>query len=434
MSFLGMFGFALALLASIGLHELGHFLPARKFGVRVPQFMIGFGPTIWKRHKGETEFGIKAIPFGGYIRMIGMFLPSTKTDDEWNELGRIERVVEEARYAANVEVSDADAGRTFYSLSVPKKITVMFGGPFMNLVLATFFFSIVIVGIGRPDAVPTVTAISACVPTVANPDGIVSNDGSCGEGVKTAAATLGLQHGDKITSVNGHQITTWDEFGKAVQPIPGKEVALSYVRDGVTISKNVVIGSIAKSFIDGTTSATGDQGSYGFFGIQPQVVHVRGSFTEVFPFMRDMAASAVSGLSSFPSAVWQTASDMVTGKPRDINGPVSVIGIGKISGDIASAPNVTSADKISELLFLIGSVNLFLFLFNLVPIPPLDGGHIAGAIYEGIRKTVAKLRGKPNPGPADTARLMPITVVATTFLIAMSLITVIADLINPLSF
>lgn len=429
-----MLAFALALLSSIGLHELGHFLPAKKFGVRVPQFMIGFGPTLWKRQIGETEFGVKAIPFGGYIRMIGMFLPSTKTEDDWQKLGRLERVVDEARYAANSEVTEADTGRTFYSLSVPKKVTVMFGGPFMNLVLASFFFSIIIVGIGQPQAVPTVTAISACVPTVANPDGIVSNDGSCGEGAQTSAAHAGLLAGDKIISVNGQQISTWDDFGNAVRPIPGTTVDVAFIRDGVTVTKSVTIGAIAKSFVDGTSSSAGEQDSYGFFGIQPEIVHERGSFSEVFPFMRDMSMSAVTGLASFPQAVWQTATDMVSGEPRDPNGPVSVVGIGKISGDIASAPSVSLADKISEFLFLIGSVNLFLFLFNLVPIPPLDGGHIAGALYEGARKLIARLRGKPNPGPADTARLMPITVVATTFLIVMSLVTVIADLINPISF
>ena len=179
LTLLGILIFAVGLLASIALHELGHMAPAKKFGVKVPQYMVGFGPTLWSRKKGETEYGIKGIPLGGYIRMIGMFPPNPKGVQDREHLGRMGLMIEDARDEVLSEIAPEDEHRTFYRLSVPKKLTVMFGGPFMNLVIATILFTISLSVIGRPEVTTTVSEVIACVPTSANPNGIASTSGTC---------------------------------------------------------------------------------------------------------------------------------------------------------------------------------------------------------------------------------------------------------------
>ena len=170
LTLLGISIFAIGLLLSIALHELGHMAPAKKFGVKVPQYMVGFGPTVWSRIKGETEYGIKAIPLGGYIRMIGMFPPNPKGVQDREHLGRMGLMIESAREEVLAEIAPEDEPRTFYRLSVPKKLTVMFGGPFMNLVIATILFTVSLSVIGRPAVNTTVSEVVACVPTSANPN------------------------------------------------------------------------------------------------------------------------------------------------------------------------------------------------------------------------------------------------------------------------
>ncbi|NBX71021.1 MAG: RIP metalloprotease, partial [Actinobacteria bacterium] len=184
----GSFGvliFILSLLASIGLHELGHMVPAKKFGVRVSQYMIGFGPTLWSRVRGETEYGLKAIPLGGYVRLIGMFGPGAKPRETLSESDSGEllaasdsgisqsvsdqevaenfddepktsffnSLVESARQSSLQEIRAGEESRALYNLSAPKKFIVMFGGPFMNFVIACVLFTIAGVFVGT--SVPT---------------------------------------------------------------------------------------------------------------------------------------------------------------------------------------------------------------------------------------------------------------------------------------
>ena len=124
LSLLGVLIFSLGLLASIALHEIGHMVPAKKFGVKVPQYMVGFGPTLWSRTKGDTEYGIKGIPLGGYIRMIGMFPPNPKGVQDREHLGRIGLMIETAREEVLSEISPEDEPRTFYRLSVPNFLKI----------------------------------------------------------------------------------------------------------------------------------------------------------------------------------------------------------------------------------------------------------------------------------------------------------------------
>jgi membrane-associated protease RseP (regulator of RpoE activity) len=435
LTLLGILIFAVGLLASIALHELGHMAPAKKFGVKVPQYMVGFGPTLWSRKKGETEYGIKGIPLGGYIRMIGMFPPNPKGVQDREHLGRMGLMIEDARDEVLAEIAPEDEHRTFYRLSVPKKLTVMFGGPFMNLVIATILFTISLSVIGRPEVTTTVSEVIACVPTSANPNGIASTSGTCDGGVSTPAAQIGLSAGDKLLSVNEVAISTWEDLGIALADQAGNVVQVTYLTsNGETVTKNVEVAALESPVINDSGDATGEFTIRGFLGVSPSFDLVQSPISEVPGFMTSVTASSIAALFEFPARVFGLAGDLFTEAPRDPEGPVSVIGIGRISGEIASSESVPAIYKVGDLITLLASVNLFLFVFNMVPVLPLDGGHIAGALYEGARRQIARVRRKPLPGPVDTAKMLPVAYVMSLVLLAMSAIVILADIIKPIAF
>lgn len=435
LTLLGILIFAIGLLASIALHELGHMTPAKKFGVKVPQYMVGFGPTLWSRKKGETEYGIKAIPLGGYIRMIGMFPPNPKGVQDREHLGRIGLMIEDARDEVLSEIAPDDEHRTFYRLSVPKKLTVMFGGPFMNLVIATILFTISLSVIGRPEVTTTVSEVVACVPTSANPNGIASTSGTCDGGVSTPASEIGLSAGDQLLIVNNVEIASWEDLGTALADQAGKVVSVTYLTSsGETITKSVEVAELKFEVFTDSGEATGEFSSRGFLGISPGFDLVQSPISEVPGFMTSVTASSIAALFEFPARVFGLAGDLFTEAPRDPEGPVSVIGIGRISGEITSSESVPAIYKVGDLITLLASVNLFLFVFNMVPVLPLDGGHIAGALYEGARRQIARIRRKPLPGPVDTAKMLPVAYAMSLVLLAMSAIVILADIIKPMNF
>jgi membrane-associated protease RseP (regulator of RpoE activity) len=430
----GIVVFALALLASIALHEIGHLVPAKKFGVKVPQYMVGFGPTIWSRTKGETEYGVKAIPMGGYIRMIGMYPPNPNVETSPKDLGRIGLMIESARTEVLSEIAPEDEPRTFYRLSVPKKLAVMFGGPFMNLIIATVLFAFAFSAIGRAHITTTVSEVVPCVPSVSNPAGIASNNGGCGDGKVTAAQAIGLKAGDKIIAIDGTPISTWQELGPALSTKADKNISVSYVHDGAQITKDAIAPSAQVPKVDDNGVPTGEYQTRGFLGVSPSVELVKTPVTEVPRYMVDLTSMTFQSMASFPARVYELASQLFTDAPRNPESPVSVVGVGRISGQIAGSQDISAKFKVVDLITLIASLNLFLFAFNMIPILPLDGGHIAGAIYEGLRRQLARIRRKPLPGPVDTAKMLPIAYAMSLLLIAMSLIVLVADFIKPLSF
>jgi membrane-associated protease RseP (regulator of RpoE activity) len=435
LTLLGILIFAVGLLASIALHELGHMAPAKKFGVKVPQYMVGFGPTLWSRTKGDTEYGIKGIPLGGYIRMIGMFPPNPKGVQDREHLGRIGLMIETAREEVLSEISPEDEPRTFYRLSVPKKLTVMFGGPFMNLVIATILFTISLSVIGRPVVTTTVSEVVACVPTSANPNGIASTSGTCDGGVSTPATEIGLTAGDKLLVVNDLEIASWEDLGTALGDQAGKVVQVTYLTSaGATVTKSVKVAAIESEVFTDTGEPTGEFSTRGFLGVSPSFALEQSPVSEVPGFMTSVTASSISALFEFPARVLGLAGELFTDSPRDPEGPVSVVGIGRISGQITSSEAIPTVYKVGDLITLLASVNLFLFVFNMVPVLPLDGGHIAGALYEGARRQIARIRRKPLPGPVDNAKMLPVAYAMSLVLLAMSAIVILADIIKPMSF
>lgn len=432
----GIVAFFLLILASIALHEIGHLVPAKKFGVKVTEYMVGFGPTVWSKRKGETSYGVKAIPVGGYIRMIGM-LPPPKDAPEGTartmSTGRLALLVEDARRQSLEEIAPGDENRVFYKLPVHKRVIIMLGGPFMNLVLAFFLFAAVLVGIGVAQPSLTVSAVVPCVPTVAAPAGQPDASGACAQG-ESPAAVAGLEPGDVITAYNGNAPGSWDELTQQIRAEGAADGVLTVQRaDGTTVDISVSTVDVTRPVYDETGAPTGATETTGFLGVRPEIEYVAQPWSAVPAQMWDLTSRSVVALVSMPVRVYELVTEtLVGGGERQIDSPVSVVGVSRLGGEVVASQEPVEA-KLAMFLGLAASLNLFLFLFNLLPILPLDGGHVAGALYEGTRRQWAKMRHKPDPGPVDVARLLPVAYVVAIALVAVGAIVIFADLVKPLT-
>lgn len=432
---LGIGIFLLGLAISIALHEIGHLVPAKLFGVRVGQYMIGFGPTIFSKKVGETEYGVKAIPLGGYISMAGMFPPGKEPKTE--NQGRLRRLfgklVQDARQASDESMVDLDSSRAFYHLPVWKRIIVMLGGPFMNLVLAFVLFAILIMGFGQVQSTTTVASVTQCV-TLEGIPAECSSDTAAAPG-----AAAGLQAGDTIVSINGVAFTNWDEGTALIRESAGEELTVVVDRDGQqqTLQITPVLAERQQFTASGTpvVDAAGNPvyEEVGFVGISPTAAMVPQPITAVFPLMGENIAGVTNMILHLPQRMVDVANAAFGSEERDLNGPISVVGVGRVAGEIASTDVVPVESKAASLIGILASLNIALFVFNLVPLLPLDGGHVAGAIYEWFRRVAAKLRGRPDPGPFDTAKLMPLTLVVVVLLGSMSALLIYADIFKPVS-
>ena len=432
----GIVAFFLLILASIALHEIGHLVPAKKFGVKVTEYMVGFGPTLWSKRKGETSYGVKAIPVGGYIRMIGM-LPPPKDAPEGTartmSTGRLALLVEDARRQSLEEIAPGDENRVFYKLPVHKRVIIMLGGPFMNLLLAFFLFAAVLVGIGVAQPSLTVSAVVPCVPTIDVPSGQPDASGACPTG-ESPAAIAGLLPGDVITAYNGTAPGSWDELTQQIRAEGAADGVLTVQRaDGTTVDIPVSTVGVTRPVYDETGEPTGATETTGFLGVRPEIEYVAQPWSAVPAQMWDLTARSAVALVSMPVRVYELVTEtLVGGGERQIDSPVSVVGVSRLGGEVVASQEPVEA-KLAMFLGLAASLNLFLFLFNLLPILPLDGGHVAGALYEGTRRQWAKMRHKPDPGPVDVARLLPVAYVVAIALVAVGAIVIFADLVKPLT-
>ncbi|GAA2598006.1 M50 family metallopeptidase [Actinomadura fulvescens] len=425
----GVLGFFLCLMGSIALHELGHFSFAKKFGVRTTQFMVGFGPTMWSRTKGETEYGIKWIPLGGYIRMIGM-LPPRKGDAPGQvrqvSTGPWQGLIESARGAALEEVRPGDENRVFYAKKWWQKLTIMFAGPAMNLVLAVLFFAILLMGIGQENRVarPVVSTVSACVVPAAQATA------KCPAGATpTPAAKVGLKPGDHFVSFAGQRIESYTQLQTLIRDSAGKTVPLVVDRGGRQVNLQVpIIENRMPDLKDESKTVT-----VGFLGITPfqEYTYERQGPVAVAEQFGSMTAHTAGALVRMPQkmvGVWQAA---FGDQKRDPNGPVGVVGVSRMGGEVA-ASDWPAKRKIAIFIGLLGSINLAVGLFNLVPLLPLDGGHMAGALLEAVKKLFARLAGRPDPGYVDVAKALPLTYVMAVIMIVMGGLLIYADLVNPI--
>ena len=423
----GIVLFSFGILLSIALHEIGHLVPAKKFGVKVTEYMVGFGPSLWSRKRGETTYGVKWIPLGGYIRMIGMFPPAKDGRVRSSSTGALQSMVNDARHASAQEVQPGDEDRVFWKLPVRQKLVVMMGGPTMNLIIATVLFTIVLCVLGTPQVTTTVSQVSPCVPSSAASTKSGTAAACTSADPVTPAAQAGLKPGDKIVALNGQQYDHWADLTKQIRAHGGDQVTLTVERDGKTIDVPVTLIEIPRPNPD-----TNKTENVGFLGVTPSVDRVREPLTAVPAQMWHLTAATGKAIVSIPQrmvGVWDAA---FGGGQRDPNGPIGVVGVTRIGGEVAAAHGDPISWKIGWFLSLLASLNLALFVFNLIPLLPLDGGHVAGALYEGAKRQVARLRHLPDPGPVDVARMLPVAYTVAFLLIGMSALLLYADIVNPI--
>ena len=442
---LGIVIIVIGLALSIGLHEVGHLVPAKLFGVRVSQYMIGFGPTLFSRRRGETEYGLKAIPLGGYISMAGMFPPAKEgASSRTATTGIMQSLVQDARASSSdtmVAVDETtgeeavvDERRAFYRLPVYKRVIIMLGGPFMNLVIAVVLYAVLLCGFGLAQPTTTVGSVSECVLPA------TSQQQECGpSSAPSPGLAAGLTPGDRIVSMNGTAITSWEQATTIIRQSASDDLSIVVNRDGapVTLTASPLLTERyvydAQGTIQKDSSGASITEEVGFLGIGPASKVVQQPITAVLPAVGDNISRVTHLILNLPQRMIDVVNAAFGPNERDPNGPISVVGVGRLAGEITSLNTVPIVERASALVGLVASLNVALMVFNLVPLMPLDGGHVAGALFEGIRRFFAKLFGRKDPGPIDTAKIIPLTFVVASLLIVMSAILIYADIVKPIS-
>lgn len=390
MEIFGLLLFIFGLLASVMVHEFGHYIFARKYGMRVSEFFVGFGKRIWSTQRGETEFGIKAIPAGGYCRIEGM----TPTD----------------------VMPEGEADRAFIKASVPKKLVVLGAGSAGHFIVGYLLLAILLVGVGTTGALPTIKEIVPCVPDA-------TYKCKTTDPVSPAKAA-GLMAGDKVLKVDGKNVKRWGEEIAKVRKAPGKDVVLTIERDGAF--QDLTVTPAARKY-DGST--------YGFIGIINDVGLVKSAplqgAADAGRITWFMLTTSVKSLIQLPAKIPALVRQTFGGEERDPEGPVGVVGVARVSGETAATAGLTFNERIATFLLIIASLNIFVGLFNLLPLLPLDGGHMAVAATDGVRNWIARLRGRAKPEPINVNKLMPVTVAVFSILIALTVLLLIADIVNP---
>jgi membrane-associated protease RseP (regulator of RpoE activity) len=440
---LGVVIFFGSILLSIGLHELGHMIPAKAFGGKVTQYFIGFGPTVWSRRRGETEYGVKAIPLGGYVKIVGMLPPGAEQlgtvtyDEQGNQVTRIRKsntgmftqLISDARAAEWEFITPADESRLFYRMPWWKKVIVMAGGPSVNIAIAFFLFWGVFAFYGNPSdravdaGQPVVAAVNDCViPYKEQRTQCKDTD------PVSPAAEAGLQRGDVVTSFNGTAISSYDQLQALIRDNDDQEAVIGFLRDGVAHS-----ATIHTLIQQRPTSEDSDQlEAVGFLGIAPSSHMVSGGPIYTTVQMGYTAELTVEAVVRLPQRVWGVAKAIAGLQDRDQDSPVSIVGGSRLAGETVSLDGFPITEKAVYLLMLIAGFNYFIGAFNFIPLLPLDGGHIASALWEAVRRGLARLRGRPDPGFVDAARLLPIAYVMASFMLAMSVVLIVGDFVVPL--
>jgi membrane-associated protease RseP (regulator of RpoE activity) len=370
--------FVVALLFSVMVHEFGHYITARKYGMWVSEFFVGFGKRIWSVQRGETEFGVKAIPAGGYCKIEGM--------------------------SPNDEMPQGQEERAFYKASSGKKLIVLGAGSFLHFVLGFVLLFTLFAGIGTNQVLPVINEV---VPN-------------------SAAQAAGIQAGDEVISINGKRVTEWYKDVEVIRESQGAELTLVLNRNG----EEVVVTTAARlTDIDGTKRYV--LGIVNDMGLKRSglLVSIKNSATVTKGFL----VESVKSLGKLPEKIPALWGATVRGEERDANGLVGVVGVARVSGEAVGSDKLTPMERLATFVLIVASLNIFVGVFNLLPILPLDGGHMAVAIADSIRAFFARLRGRPRPAPIDVTVLTPITMVVFVVLATLTLLLLVADVINPVT-
>jgi len=377
------------LLVSVMLHEAGHFLTAKAFGMKATQFFVGFGSTLWSMRRGETEYGIKALPLGGFVKITGM----SSIDD----------------------VDPADEPRSFRAKPGWQRAIVLSAGSFMHFVIAFVLLWFLAVGVGIAGQSGTTVSVLRCVPA--------SKQATCAQGdPRSPAALAGLRSGDKIVAVAGRPVHNWTQIGAAIKAhAAGSPVPFTIERGGRQITKDVSLASV--SWRKGA-----------FLGVAPVVVYKRAGPLHAVSYagsqFGSITSQSVTALGRIPKAIPYLFSKNRASTPG--GSPSSVVGAANITGDVVAA-NIGWQQKVSAVLLIVIEVNIFVGIFNMLPLLPLDGGHLAVVLFERARAWIARLFRRPDPGQVDIKRLIPVSVGVFALIVTFALLLIAADIINPLS-
>ena len=401
---LGVVLFALAIFISVCLHEAGHMLTAKRFGMKVTRYFAGFGPTLWSFHRGETEYGLKAIPLGGFVKIVGM----TPQDD------------------------DADDERAMWTFPLWKRTVVMVAGSVTHFVLGFIVLWITLSFVGVPNPAydpakqPAMVTVSDCVPTSETATGCVASD------PQSPAKRAGLRDGDVITSFNGKPVSTYDDLHKAIRAAGLGPASLTVKRGTQTLSFSVYLIGAMRTPPDGSSAKAAQVPALGVIWEAPPGLPQTVTYGPVESvkqsgiFTGKLFAAMGGAVGRIPQRV-PALVDALSGKPRDPNTPISVVGASRLGGE------TVEHGAWWIFLNLLVVLNFFVGVFNLLPLLPLDGGHIAIAWFEKVRSWIYVRLGRRDPGRVNYLKLMPITYAVILLFGGVTLLTVAADIVNPVT-
>jgi membrane-associated protease RseP (regulator of RpoE activity) len=396
---IGWIGFVVILLLSVMLHEFGHFLTARRFGMKATEFFVGFGPRLWSFRRGETEYGIKAIPAGGYVRIVGM------TELE--------------------EVPPQDEKRAFYRQPAPQRAIVLAAGSLVHFMIAIVIFAFIPLALGEEKLSLTVGSVSQCLQAKFGDECTPASPPS-------PARAAGVQEGDKVLAVNGKPVRDWAAFTRVLRGSGPGPVTLEIERNGQRLTLQPTLATQERP----TAADSKKTEKVPVLGVSPQPVMVRSGPVEAAGKAGEAFwvsfTGTFKGLAAIPAAVPDLLRETFGNEPRSKDGLVGPVGLGRVSGEVLGA-EAPLAQRIGGFLFFMGAVNVFIGIFNLLPLLPLDGGHLAVLVFEKARQRVYRLVGRPDPGRVDLARLLPAAYVFLVFLIGLSVLLLAADIVNPVS-
>lgn len=426
---LGVLLFTVGLALSVGLHELGHLVPGKLFGVKVTQYFVGFGPTLWSRQRGETEYGVKAVPLGGYVKLVGMLPPGDRSGTKpGRSRGIFSQLVDDARHAESDEIEGVPPERLFYRLPWWKKVVVMVSGVMTNVLLAFLLFGVVFMGHGINVPTTTVDSVSQCVVVVNRASAQAPRTCQPGDPV-SPAKRAGLRVGDRVVAFNGARVRDWDQLRTMISHNGAGTADIVVRRDGRRVTLHTTT-SVSPRLDPGNPERIT---KVGFLGVGPAQRRERQSPAFVVSTMANGTAETVKGIVTLPPKLYHVGRAALGLEKRDRNGPMSVVGAGRFAGEMTSQQSVPFSDRFFSVLLLLAGLNLFLGLLNLVPLLPLDGGQIAGALYEAVRRAVAKVLRRPDPGFVDIAKLLPVGYVMAGVILVASVVLIYADIVAPVT-
>jgi len=403
---LGVAFFVVALLTSVMVHEAGHFLTARAFGMKATQFFVGFGPTLFSRRRGETEYGVKALPLGGFVKIVGM------TPFE--------------------EVAPGDERRAFYRKPLRQRVIVLVAGSTTHFVVAVLLILAVAFFPARPDAGLLVRSTAACVPVsdvAMRPS--TGPDGSCPPGSVAAPAAFALRTGDVLLGIDGHRFTREEDPTTLLRTASSADAALLVRRDGAELTVPVQLAAVQRN------RAQGGRGTEQAFalGVTSDVAgYSHPTWSEGWSAARTLLGTSPQGLiGSIPAAVTKIP-DRFTHlfAPGSLDGPQSAVGIAQLSGGIA-ASDAPLSTRVATLVGIVASVNFFVGVLNLLPLLPFDGGHIAVNIVDRLRNGRRRRRRQERGSIAEVyARFAPVSYAVFAVIAVGSLLVLTSNIVNPL--